>query len=51
MDKKGKAIPGSKKKKVLAYIHKQNLTRSQKDAIYKMFGYSANELKKDAPWH
>ena len=51
VDKNGKAIPGSKKKKVLAYIHKQNLTRSQKDAIYKMFGYSANELKKDAPWH
>ena len=51
VDKKGNPISESKKKKVLAYIHAQNLTRSQKDAIYKMFGYSANELKKDAPWH
>ena len=50
VDKKGNPISGSKKKKILAYIHRQNLTRAQKDAIYKMFGYSADKLK-DAPWH
>lgn len=50
VDKKGNPISGSKKKKILAYIHKQNLTRAQKDAIYKMFGYSADTLK-ETPWH
>lgn len=35
----GKPINGSKKDKVVAYIHKQNLTRSQKDALYLAFGW------------
>lgn len=50
-DENGKSVSGSKKAKVLEYIDSQNLTVSQKDAFYYAFGWSANTLEKDAPWH
>ena len=50
-DENGNAIPGSKKKKVLDYINRQNLTSIQKDTLYNMFGWSSDTLKEDAPWH
>lgn len=46
----GKPINGSKKDKVVAYIHKQNLTRSQKDALYIACGLSESTINK-TPWH
>lgn len=50
VDKNGKAISGSKKKKVIALIDSLPLTADQKDALYYYEGYSKSTLKKDAPW-
>lgn len=48
--KDGKSISGSKKKKVVAYIHRLKLTAKQKDALYLDAGYTEKELG-EAPWH
>lgn len=48
-DKYGKAITGSKKKKVCAYIDALHLTNDQKDALY-LSVYKENSLKY-TPWH
>lgn len=48
-DKFGKAITGSKKKKVCAYIDALHLTNDQKDALY-LSVYKENSLKY-TPWH
>lgn len=48
-DANGKTISGSKKEKVLAKINAMNITKAQKDALYRMEGYSENTIS-DAPW-
>lgn len=49
VDDDGKAISGSKKEKVLAYIDGMALTPEQKDAFYYLFGYAESTIG-DAPW-
>lgn len=48
--KDGKAISGSKKKKVLNYVNTLPLTSKQKDAIYYAFGWAKSTIS-EAPWH
>lgn len=48
--KDGKSISGSKKRKVVAYIHKLKLTAKQKDVLYLDAGYTVKDLG-EAPWH
>lgn len=50
VDANGKAISGSKKRKVLDYINRQNLTVSQKDGLYYAFGWAESKIS-EAPWH
>ncbi len=49
-DKNGKAISGSKKAKVMAYINSLPLSDDQKDAIYLAEGYAKSALG-EAPWN
>ena len=49
VDANGKAISGSKKEKVLAYIHSLSLTRAQKDSLYYAFGWAQSKIN-EAPW-
>ena len=49
VDQNGKAISGSKKEKVLAYIHSLSLTRAQKDSLYYAFGWAQSKIN-EAPW-
>ena len=49
VDKNGDSISGSKKAKVLAYIHTLNLTREQKDSLYYAFGWAKSTIS-EAPW-
>lgn len=49
-DASGKAIPGSKKEKVLAAIDAMPVTDAVKDALYLSEGYGESGLD-DAPWH
>ena len=44
-DKNGKTINNSKKKKVIAYINSLSLSKEQKRALWKAFGYTSK-----APW-
>ena len=46
----GKAISGSKKRKVLDYIDAMDLNIAQKTALYYAAGYAASTLS-DAPWY
>lgn len=46
----GKAISGSKKRKVLDYIDAMDLNNAQKTALYYAAGYAASTLS-DAPWY
>ena len=48
-DAKGNTISGSKRKKVLAAIHRLPLTPKQKDALYFANGYAKSTLD-EAPW-
>ena len=50
VDKYGESIPGSKKKKVMDYIHTLDLTRAQKNSLYYAMGWSKSELAM-APWN
>lgn len=50
VDANGEAISGSKKRKVLDYINRQNLTVSQKDGLYYAFGWAESKIS-EAPWH
>lgn len=50
VDANGKSISGSKKAKVLAYIHSQNLTSAQKDSLYYAFGWAESKIY-EAPWN
>ena len=50
VDKNGNAISGSKKEKVLAYIHSLHLTKAQKDSLYYAFGWAQSKIN-EAPWH
>jgi hypothetical protein len=49
LDASGKAISGSKKDKVLAYIHSLRLTKAQKDSLYYAFGWAQSKIN-EAPW-
>ena len=49
MDANGKAVSGSKKKKVLAYINGLALEKEQKDALYLAAGYAEKGLP-ETPW-
>ena len=49
MDANGKAVSGSKKKKVLAYINGLALGKEQKDALYLAAGYAEKGLP-ETPW-
>lgn len=44
-DSDGKAIPGSKKEKVLQVINEMDLSNHQKDVLYLAEGYAESELK------
>lgn len=48
-DKNGKTIDGSKKAKVLEAIDAMDLSRTEKDWLYYLAGYSQNTIG-DAPW-
>lgn len=48
-DKNGKTIDGSKKSKVMAAIDEMELSRTEKDWLYYLAGYSQNTIG-DAPW-
>ena len=50
VDKNGNAVPNSKKAKMLKYINSLRLTKRQKDALYRAFGWSESGLS-SAPWH
>lgn len=50
VDANGEAISGSKKRKVLDYINRKNLTVSQKDGLYYAFGWAESKIN-EAPWH
>lgn len=49
MDANGKAVSGSKKKKVLAYINGLDLGKGQKDVLYLAAGYAEKGLP-ETPW-
>lgn len=49
VDANGKAVSGSKKKKVLAYINGLDLGKGQKDALYLAAGYAEKGLP-ETPW-
>lgn len=49
VDASGKAISGSKKDKVLSYIHSMRLTAAQKDSLYYAFGWAESKIN-EAPW-
>ena len=49
VDASGKAISGSKKAKVLAYINSMSLSARQKDSIYYAFGWAQSTIS-EAPW-
>lgn len=49
VDANGKAVSGSKKKKVLAYINGLALEKEQKDALYLAAGYAEKGLP-ETPW-
>lgn len=49
LDANGKAVSGSKKKKVLAYINGLALGKEQKDALYLAAGYAEKGLP-ETPW-
>lgn len=49
VDKKGNAISGSKKEKVLDYIDSLPLSKTQKDSLYFALGWAESNLR-DAPW-
>ena len=49
VDASGKAISGSKKDKVLSYIHSMRLTTAQKDSLYYAFGWAESKIN-EAPW-
>lgn len=49
VDANGKAVSGSKKKKVLAYINGLSLDKEQKDALYLAAGYAEKGLP-ETPW-
>lgn len=49
VDANGKAVSGSKKKKVLAYINGLALGKEQKDALYLAAGYAEKGLP-ETPW-
>lgn len=49
VDRKGKAIPYSKRDKVAKYINSLPLSRRQKDALWVAMDYSENTLD-EAPW-
>lgn len=49
VDANGKAVSGSKKKKVLAYINGLDLGKEQKDALYLAAGYAEKGLP-ETPW-
>ena len=48
-DKNGKPISGSKKAKVLKYIHSLGLSKKQKDSLYYAFGWAKSTIN-EAPW-
>lgn len=48
-DKNGKAIQGSKKKKIMDVIHSMDLTPKQKDALYLSAGLAESTID-EAPW-
>lgn len=50
VDANGETISGSKKRKVLDYVNRQNLTVSQKDGLYYAFGWAESKIN-EAPWH
>ena len=50
VDANGDSISGSKKVKVLAYIHTLDLTYQQKDSLYYAFGWAESKIY-EAPWH
>ncbi|MBR5594047.1 MAG: DEAD/DEAH box helicase family protein [Bacteroidaceae bacterium] len=50
VDANGKAISGSKKAKVLAYINSMSLSARQKDSLYYAFGWAQSTIN-EAPWH
>ena len=50
VDASGKAISGSKKAKVLAYINSMSLSARQKDSLYYAFGWAQSTIN-EAPWH
>ena len=50
VDSSGKAVPGSKKDKVLAYINSISLSARQKDSLYYAFGWAQSTID-EAPWH
>lgn len=50
VDANGEVISGSKKRKVLDYINRQNLAVSQKDGLYYAFGWAESKIS-EAPWH
>ena len=50
VDASGKAISGSKKAKVLAYINSMSLSARQKDSLYYAFGWAQSTIS-EAPWH
>ena len=50
VDANGDSISGSKKVKVLAYIHTLDLTYKQKDSLYYAFGWAESRIY-EAPWH
>ena len=50
VDASGKSISGSKKAKVLRYIHSLDLTYAQKDSLYYAFGWAKSTIS-EAPWH
>ena len=49
VDASGKAISGSKKAKVLAYINSMSLSARQKDSLYYAFGWAQSTIN-EAPW-
>ena len=49
VDKKGNAISGSKKEKVLDYIDSLDLTKKQKDSLYYALGWAKSNIR-EAPW-
>ena len=49
-DKNGNTINGSRKKKVLDYINRLKISKTQKDALYLALGEKESTID-EAPWH